>query len=255
MSKGFGVVQQQILELLGQEGHMWQADLIERLALKSGSDVDVIGASVRRAVGKLSKAGLVEVQLIPHVRTTQLKLVGHKGKTTVQRLLSSESNEWYTPPHLIELVKIVLGNVDLDPASNSKAQEWIQATQFYTIQDDGFSQAWEGKVFLNPPYGQRKLKASPPNYGASAWLEKLVSEYDRGNVSEAIALCRGDSAGLKSLALKATKCDPSSRIYFHKPNGERSSSPVPSCAFYYLGADDARFRQVFSSIGAISRAL
>ena len=253
MSKGHGVVQRRILELLEREkGQMWQAQLIEKLALETGTNIDVVGASVRRAVGKLSQAGLIKIQYPPHARTSQLKLVGFKEKTTAQHLLSSKSNEWYTPPELIELVRVVLGTIELDPASGPTAQGWIQATQFYTIQDDGLNQVWKGKVFLNPPYGRKNLKASPPNLGASAWLEKLVREYETGNVTEAIALCRGDSEGLKLLESRATQCKPSSRIYFHKESGERSDKPVPGCAFYYLGADDARFRQTFGNIGRCS---
>lgn len=250
MSKGYGAVQRRILELLEQgKGEMWQAHLIEQIAATSNSDIKVVGASVRRAISHLFKAGLIEIQHPPHARTNQLKLVGFKGKTTAQHLLSSESNEWYTPPELIELVRAVLGTIELDPASGSIAQGWIQATRFYTIQDDGLKQSWKGKTFINPPYGRKKLKTSTPNLGATAWLEKLVKEYEASNVTEAIALCRGDSEGLKLLRSRATKCDPSRRIYFHNASGERSTKPVPGCAFYYLGADDTRFCQVFSRIG------
>ena len=60
---------------------------------------------------------------------------------------------------------------------------------------------------------------------------------------------------LELLESRATQCKPSSRIYFHKESGERSDKPVPGCAFYYLGADDAKFCQVFGNIGQCSRAV
>lgn len=256
MSKGHGSIQRSILERLHQEkGQMWQADLIERIALESGADINVVGASVRRAVGQLSRAGLLEVQRPPHARTSQLRLIGFKEKTTAQLLLSFKSNEWYTPPHLIEAVREVLGTIGLDPASNPVAQKWIRATQYYTVNDDGLNQTWRNRVFLNPPYGRRNLKAEPPVYGASVWFEKLVQDYEAGCVIEAVALGRGDSRGQKLLESKATKCVLSSRIRFYNSAGVESSKPIPGCAFYYLGANDLRFQQVFSTVALCSRAV
>jgi DNA N-6-adenine-methyltransferase (Dam) len=60
--------------------------------------------------------------------------------------------EWYTPPHIIEAARRVLGTIDLDPASCREAQECVHATQFFTTTDDGLQQTWRGRVWLNPPY-------------------------------------------------------------------------------------------------------
>ncbi len=68
------------------------------------------------------------------------------------------------------------------------------------------------------------------------------------HVTEAIALYRGDSKGLKMLEATAIKCIPHTRIRFYKVDGE-SNSPIPACAFYYLGEQDSRFREVFGSVG------
>ena len=62
------------------------------------------------------------------------------------------SPEYYTPPIYIDMVRQVLGTIDLDPASNMIAQQWIQATRFYVQEDDGLSQPWTGRLYLNPPY-------------------------------------------------------------------------------------------------------
>ena len=63
------------------------------------------------------------------------------------------SPEWYTPPSIIADVREVLGSIDLDPASCETANETVRATKWYGIDDDGLSQPWAGRIYLNPPYG------------------------------------------------------------------------------------------------------
>jgi hypothetical protein len=41
-------------------------------------------------------------------------------------------NEWFTPVEYLELVRQVLGEIDLDPASTAKAQQRVQAKKFFT---------------------------------------------------------------------------------------------------------------------------
>jgi len=68
------------------------------------------------------------------------------------------TDEWLTPPYILE----ALGEFDLDPCSPID-RPWPTAKKHYTIEDDGLSQHWEGRVWCNPPYGPE----------ASRWLEKL----------------------------------------------------------------------------------
>lgn len=57
-------------------------------------------------------------------------------------LTSHVSQEWYTPPKYVELVRAVLGEIDLDPATDAIPQRWIKARRFYTKEDDGLAQQW-----------------------------------------------------------------------------------------------------------------
>lgn len=77
-----------------------------------------------------------------------------------------------------------MGGIDLDPASNFFANQTVQATTFYSIDDDGYARQWQGKVWLNPPYGLH------PNGGSNqaVWSTKLVESYLDGQVSEALLL-------------------------------------------------------------------
>ena len=66
----------------------------------------------------------------------------------------SDSDEWYTPPHIVGCVIATMGAIDLDPCSNSRATPTIPARRHFTIDDDGLAQEWHGRVYVNPPYGR-----------------------------------------------------------------------------------------------------
>lgn len=104
----------------------------------------------------------------------------------MQVLTSHESQDWFTPPSYIELVKQVIGNIDLDPAGHHKAQEWINADMYWVV--EGLRASWlvnglPCRVFCNPPYGKN---GGQSNQGI--WSRKMDSEYELGHVIEGILL-------------------------------------------------------------------
>ena len=86
--------------------------------------------------------------------------------TTFQILTSSESNEYYTPARYTDAARLVMGGIDIDPASCEIAQGWIKAAICYDQTEDGFQKDWHGRLWLNPPYGQASLAKN--NYGAQS---------------------------------------------------------------------------------------
>lgn len=66
---------------------------------------------------------------------------------------SCKTAEHYTPAPIIKAVRKVLGEIDTDPASCPRANEIVQAAQIYTALDDGLTQPWGRRVYLNPPAG------------------------------------------------------------------------------------------------------
>jgi site-specific DNA-methyltransferase (adenine-specific) len=64
---------------------------------------------------------------------------------------SSQTNEWATPQDFFnELDKEF--NFTLDPCAT---KENAKCQKFYTFEDDGLKQSWDGeRTFCNPPYGR-----------------------------------------------------------------------------------------------------
>lgn len=161
---------------------------------------------------------------------------------------SSKSAEHYTPP---EIIKLVLDfwqtdKVYLDPCSNSRTEPHFPAYQVFTKEDDGLQQSWEANtLFLNPPYGKE----------IQYWIRKLIEVYEFGEVQEAIALVPGRiDTGWFHLMTGYTACFVRGRLRFVGPaNPENNPAPFPSVLFY-LGTDNYRFSQHFSTIGKIWRA-
>ena len=152
--------------------------------------------------------------------------------------------EWYTPLVYIEAAKLVMGGIDLDPASSVNAQETVQAAHFFTAEANGLAQEWHGRVWLNPPYTQPFIEQ---------FMSKLVTEYALGHVREAIALTHNytDTAWFHTTeAIAARICFTKGRIRFLDPTG-KPAAPTQGQAFFYLGTHPELFERTFGSFGFI----
>lgn len=185
------------------------------------------------------------------IKQQTIKYLGKDTSKTdsFRAITSSESVEWYTPPNIINLVKDVLGVIHIDPASSDRAQEWINATTYYTTRDNGLNKPWHGNLWLNPPYGSKNHKTG--HYGISAWCEKAIADYDRGFILQGIVLVGGTSSGVRQLRQRFMRCEPVRRIQFLTSNQEKLAPPPPP-TFYYLGDNSDRFQEVFTKIGDLS---
>lgn len=78
---------------------------------------------------------------------------------------SSESNEWYTPPAIVELASRSLGgSIDLDPASSSEANRVVKARRIFTVTDEALFRSWEAEtIFVNPPGGRTNPDEKVPH--------------------------------------------------------------------------------------------
>ena len=150
---------------------------------------------------------------------------------------SSASPEWYTPASIVERVSSVLGNIDLDPCSNGPGST-VPAAQRFTEQDDGLARPWKGRVYMNPPYGR----------SIGRWTEKLCTEFEHGNVAEAVALvpARPDTEWFARLR-QYPRCYLRGRLRF---SDSENSAPFPSALFYF-GDDVERFHAEVRELGDV----
>ena len=129
---------------------------------------------------------------------------------------------WLTPPHILR----ALGRFDLDPCAHPA---WPTADRLICLPEDGLAADWEGRVWLNPPYGSATW----------AWLDKLA-EHGTGT---ALVFARTETVGFveqvwgKADALLFLH----GRLHFHRADGRRAdaNSGAPSVLVAY-GAEDAR---------------
>jgi hypothetical protein len=156
------------------------------------------------------------------------------------------SDEWFTPAPIIECVRAFYGGqIDCDPASNARAQETIRATTFFTAADDGLSQDWFGRTWLNAPFSMLTL-----------FIEKLIHEFTVGHVSEAVVLTNGatDPEWFHSLLATATAvCFLRGRLRFLTASGEVApNGPTMGQALFYLGPRPSEFARAFGgSVGSV----
>ena len=160
------------------------------------------------------------------------------------RAQGTGENEWYTPQTHLDAAYEVLGNIDLDPASSEIANKTVQADRIFTIDDDGLTKEWAGRVWMNPPYAQPFI---------AQFVEKLASEYEAGRVTEAISLTHNytDTVWFHRAAKScAAICFTRGRIGFLSPEGKKAA-PTQGQAFFYYGSKVAEFVASFSRIGFV----
>lgn len=171
------------------------------------------------------------------------------GQAVGVTIFSHESVEYYTPMEYIEAVREVFGGyIDLDPASCKMAQQTVKAKRYYTVDDDGYSKRWGGKVFLNPPYSKT---GGDSNQGL--WSNKLIEEYESGDVTEAILLVKAALGynWFEDIWVNWPVCFSRERLSFQKPDGTTEGKSKQASAIFYLGPNVDRFREIFKMFGRV----
>ena len=111
------------------------------------------------------------------------------------------TDDYYTPKWIFDALGV---EFDIDVACPPGGPPYTPCKRFYTQEDDGLVSAWEGLIWMNPPYSkpapwvERFLEhgngiALLP-YAKSKWLESLwENEYTRLIYVRAIKFERSDS--------------------------------------------------------------
>ena len=205
---------------------------------------------------------------------------------------TSETAEHGSPPDVIESSRAALGGcIDLDPASNATFNKVVQANKIYTERSNGFTKAWCGTVFLNPPgglcdsKGKRVImvkdvsfvyangKPASEHYSAIClWWFNLVDQWMNGGVSSAVFIGFSLEILQRAQAYRAERwphlgiptdypfCIPDKRLMFSKQVGKllaKGSSPTHANVITYLphktdyAAGAREFKNQFAKYGAV----
>ena len=120
------------------------------------------------------------------------------------------SVEWYTPPSLFEVLGL---RFDLDPASPNPPVPWVPARRFYW--DSGEVLPWEGRVWLNPPYGRQAIP----------FVERMIAH----NHGLLLLPARTETRMFQRAAMAAEQVVfLRDRLHFVRPNGIASRSSFAS---------------------------
>lgn len=151
---------------------------------------------------------------------------------------NSKDDEWYTPEQYIEAARLVMGSIDLDPASNEFANEVVRAGTYFDEETDGLMQEWFGNIWLNPPY-------------STALVKDFTDKLTNSEFEQAIVLVNNatETAWFRKMIDNASAVVfTTGRIKFRKRDGEHGT-PLQGQAFIYFGDNFYAFLDEFRRFG------
>lgn len=130
-------------------------------------------------------------------------------------MFSSQSVEWGTPQALFDDLSREFGGFDLDPCATP---ENAKCERFYTLDTDWNALAlpWEGKVFMNPPYGHQ---------ATGRWVRKAWEAAQAGATVVCLIPSRTDTRWWHDYCMKGEIRFIRGRLRF---NGAAHGAPFPS---------------------------
>jgi phage N-6-adenine-methyltransferase len=223
LRKGFN----QGSSVLPSEISKTQSSRWQKLAAVSDDKFEAAVAAAKETAGEVTTAYMLRLE-----------------KNGVIAQLHTGDEESYTPSEYIESARLVMGSIDLDPASNEMAQQIVKADKYFTSETDGLKQEWKGNVWLNPPYTALVI---------NRFIDKIINGYQAGDISQAVILTNNntDTSWWHNAAKCASAvCFTSGRINFIKLDG-RKSSPTNGQCFFYFGMNTGKFIAEFSRHGFV----
>lgn len=132
---------------------------------------------------------------------------------------AGKSDEWYTPKYIFDGLGC---HFDLDPANAAVGGAHVPCDRSYG--SDGLEAAWEGYVWLNPPFGGRN--------GLMPWLQKFAA-HGNGIV---LVPDRTSAPWFQYIARQADRIlFLAPKVKFERPDGSIGKSPATGTALLAMG--------------------
>lgn len=124
----------------------------------------------------------------------------------------SETDQWSTPQDLFDKLN-GLFNFETDVCADENN---TKCDKFYSVEDDGLRQDWQGVCWCNPPYGREIPK----------WIEKAYTSSVENNATVVcLVLARVDTRWWHDYCVKGEMFFIKGRLKF---GDAKSSAPFPS---------------------------
>jgi len=145
---------------------------------------------------------------------TLLRNAGISGSGASHRNIhfSCATVEWETPQSLFDELSWIYGGFTLDPCATPQN---AKCTRYFTREDDGLRQRWEGKVFVNPPYGRE----------IDRWVRKAFESSQGGALVVCLLPARTDTRWWQDYARRGHVWFLRGRLKF---GNARNAAPFPS---------------------------
>lgn len=168
------------------------------------------------------------------------------------RKINPQNQNWGTPINYVQAVtKFYEGRIDLDPCSNEYSV--VNAAVEYRLPaQDGLKESWNYKnIYVNPPYGADRERGTR----IIDWMARCAMTHSRFG-SEVLSLVPVATNTLhwKLHVFPVASCIAflyDTRLKFLEAGRDCGKGAPMSCAMVYWGAKTYRFKEVFSSFGAV----
>ena len=120
----------------------------------------------------------------------------------------------------------------------------MKAKVWHDREADGLAREWHGRVWLNPPYTVRTV---------SAFIDRLLSEYEAGRTLRAIALTNAQTDAVwcqRLIRAAPVICLTEGRVKFWRRTGGAHVG-VMGQLIAGIGVDPVKFEAAFSEYGVI----
>ena len=131
-------------------------------------------------------------------------------------LMSSKTDDWATPQAFFDELHKEF-NFDLDVCASDTNHN---CSRYFTVDQDGLCQPWDGTIWMNPPYGREIGK----------WMKKAVESWKAGATVVCLVPSRTDTAWWHGYATQGEIRFIRGRLKF---GNAKTSAPFPSAVVVY----------------------